>query len=62
MKVDLTPDNPIARKLSYPEIGDQLDAIYKTFKHLKNQGIDIGLDGDAWVKSVEDIKDKFPKQ
>ncbi len=49
------------RSRSYPVTDDQIDAIYKGFKYLKENGTDIGPDASAWVQSIEDIKTNFPK-
>lgn len=49
----------IARK--YPQIGDQLDDIYKALKALKDSGIDLGADGNAYVDSITQIKETYPK-
>lgn len=42
-------------------MGDQLDAIIKTFAHLQNQGIDIGQDGEELVEHSKWVKSKFAK-
>jgi len=49
------------RKDEYPDIGDQLDSIIKTLKHIKAGGVDIGTDGDELVAQVDAVKDKYPK-
>ena len=49
------------RKMEYPDVGDQLDAIIKTLKHIKAGGVDIGADGDELVAQVDAVKDKYPK-
>ena len=49
------------RKRHYPQIGDQLDRIFKTFKYLSDNGIDLGIDGNAWVAEIEAVKQEFPK-
>lgn len=43
-------------------IGDQLDAVIKTFKHLHKQGVDIGPDGLELVEHSDQIKAKFAKK
>lgn len=49
------------RVREYPEVGEQLDTFYKVLKHLKNLSIDIGLDGDSYIRNIDAIKAKFPK-
>lgn len=49
------------RLSEFPNIGDQLDIIYKTFKHLQANGIDLGEDGKQWVEKIDSVKAKFPK-
>lgn len=45
----------------YPEIGNQLDDIYKSLKTLKDSGIDLGVDGNNYVDSITNIKESNPK-
>ena len=49
------------RLLEYPDIGDQLDSIYKIFKKMKESGIDMGVDGDNWINKISNIKTSNPK-
>ena len=49
------------RKKEYPSYGDQLDLIYKMTKHLKENGLDIGIDGDNFLGLIEAVKIKHPK-
>lgn len=46
---------------NYPAIEDQLDSIFKTFKYLDSKGIDLGVDGKAWIEQIQSIKNKFDK-
>lgn len=43
-------------------VGDQLDAIIKTFAHLENQGVDIGEEGRELVAHSEWVKASFVKK
>ena len=43
-------------------VGDQLDAIIKTFAHLDNQGVDIGEEGRELVEHSQWVKAKFAKK
>lgn len=49
------------RKIEYPRVGPSLDAIMKTFKYLRDNGIDIGPDGNVWVDACLEVKNKIPK-
>lgn len=55
-------DHTRARKRSYPDMDDQLDAIFKMAKHLQEQGIDIGEDARNWINHIEGVKHAFPKK
>ncbi len=50
------------RRKRYAPTGDQLDSIYKGFKHLDGQGIDIGVDAKKWVDEITTIKEDHPKR
>ncbi len=50
------------RKKAYMPVGDQLDAIIKTFAHLENQGVDIGEEGRGLVAHSEWVKASFVKK
>lgn len=45
----------------YPDIGDQLDGIYKSLLAIKNSGINLGLEANAYLDSITNIKEQFPK-
>lgn len=45
----------------YPEIGNQLDGIYKSLLAIKNSGVDLGPEGDAYLDSITQVKEQFPK-
>lgn len=49
------------RERGYPKVGDQLDAIYKAFKHLQSSNVDIGDAGKGWVQVIDDVKSANPK-
>jgi hypothetical protein len=50
-----------SRKHAFPSPGDQVDAIAKTFKYMWDNGVDIGPDGEVFIKQLRDVKNKFPK-
>jgi hypothetical protein len=49
------------RRYAFPSVGDQLDAIAKTFKYMWDNGVDIGPVGEAFIKQLRDVKNRFPK-
>jgi hypothetical protein len=42
----------------YPNIGDQLDGIYKSLLAIKNSGVDIGPEGDEYLDSITQVKEQ----
>lgn len=49
------------RRAAYPQIGDQLDSLYKCLSYLSANGVEIGPDGQNWIDQIRSIKDKYPK-
>lgn len=49
------------RKGEYPSSGDQLDAVFKLAKALKDAGIELPADTLAWIDQCQAVKDKYPK-
>ena len=49
------------RAEQYSSMGDQLDQIIKTFKHLKTNGIDIGTDAEELISMSDAVKSEYPK-
>ncbi len=49
------------RMKAYPEIGNQLDAIFKLAKSLQAQGIALPSDTLNWLDAVQSVKDAYPK-
>lgn len=54
------PYEPLRAK-EYPPINDQLDAIFKIAKELKNQGIYLPEEALNWIDQCQSVKDKYPK-
>lgn len=60
------PDQPqynytYYRMQDYPEVGAQLDAIFKMAKALEAQGIELPADALEWIAKVQAVKDTYPK-
>lgn len=49
------------RRSKYPEKDDQIDAIWKTFRYLSDNGVDLGPDGKEMLDTIFAIKEKYPK-
>lgn len=62
LKANISIGHSAPRKKAYMPIGDQLDAIVKTFSHLESQGIDIGDEGRELVEHSKWVKAKFTKK
>lgn len=45
----------------YPKTDPQLDGIFHALKALRDQGIDLGVGGNAYVDSILSVKEKYPK-
>ncbi|MFW8567357.1 hypothetical protein [Orrella sp. 11846] len=50
------------RQQAYPKIGDQLDAIFKLAKHMKDSGEELPTEVTEWLDRCQAVKDKFPKR
>lgn len=49
------------RRELYPDEVEQLDAIWKIFAKLQEQGIDLGEEGTATLERIKLIKSSIPK-
>jgi len=61
-KAELNATADIKRREAYPEIGDQLDAIWKQIAKLKADGIVIDVDADSELSKIIAIKKKYKKE
>lgn len=52
---------PYEQARIYPNPNDQLDSIYKSLKTLMDSGLDLGVEGNAYVDSITEIKETYPK-
>lgn len=61
LKIHHQPNNHAERRQrEYPDIGDQLDAVYKLARHLQEQGQQLPPDVDKWVAQCRAVKEKYP--
>lgn len=61
MKIKHKEDYRPLRQGRYPNIGDQLDAIYKGFDSIQKQGIALPQETLDWMSEIKEIKDTFKK-
>lgn len=61
MKVKVSVDVIEARARSYPDVGEQLDAIMKLASHLDSVGLDLPASVREWIAKCQEIKRKYPK-
>lgn len=62
MKIKHKEDYRPLRQGKYPAIGEQLDAIYKGFVALKEQGIQLPQETLDWMSEIQSIKSTFKKE
>ena len=56
-------ENPIPlRQKSYPPVGDQLDALYKGFKVMQEQGQTLPVSITQWLDDITQVKETFKKE
>ena len=49
------------RKAAYPDIGDQLDALWKIIEKLVDDNVDIGDEGYEMLDQIQTVKTTYPK-
>jgi len=49
------------RRNAYPDVGEQLDALYKLAAALRAQGISLPDEVQQWIESCAEVKQRFPK-
>ena len=54
------PYAPLRAK-AYPDIRDQLDAVFKLANALRDQGIDLPPETLDWIDRCQRVKDTYPK-
>lgn len=61
MKITVEESYQKLRSMAYPSLPDQLDAIFKMAKQLKESGIELPADTVEWMQNCQKVKDTFPK-
>ena len=52
---------PYTETRIYPGLDEQLDGVYKSLKAIKDSGVDLGTEGNAYVDSITAVKEASPK-
>lgn len=53
-------DHAERRRREYPDIGDQLDAVYKLARKLREQGHQLPPETEQWIDHCQEVKTKYP--
>lgn len=61
MKIHHKGDYAARRRAEYPEIGEQLDAVYKLASQLRARGEQMPPEVDLWIDAVDEVKKTYPK-
>lgn len=61
MKIRHSEPHGPRRKAAYPDIGDQLDAVFKMAKALAELGIQLPDETMQWIHDCERIKRAYKK-
>jgi hypothetical protein len=62
MKIIHYDDHVKARAAAYPDVGDQLDALWKLFNHLYEAGEFPVPAAQAMRERLADVKARYPKK
>lgn len=60
MIINHSRDYREARKDAYPDIGDQLDAVFKLAQYLQDVGHALPPDVRHWITQCAQVKDEYP--
>lgn len=61
MKITVQQDYAELRKANYPATGEQLDALFKLARAMREAGVDMPAEVVAWIEDCQSIKDLYPK-
>jgi len=62
MKITHSPDPRPKRKAEYPDIGDQLDAIWKAIDALVEDGAMVPVETVEMLAKIKAVKGKYAKK
>jgi|GEM_PF-3529591 len=60
MRIKGSKEPAVRRLQNYPPIGNQLDAIYKGFQALRQQGFQLPEETIAWLDRIAAVKEQNP--
>lgn len=60
-RVRHTADYAAKRRAEYPQVGDQLDQVWKVIEALKSRGTQLPAEADAMLGSIQATKARYPK-
>lgn len=61
MKIRHDPDYRPLRKQAYPPVGDQLDAVMKLAQAMRNTGVELPPEVNAWIDKCQQVKATYRK-
>jgi len=61
LKIRHREDYRALRRKAYPDIGEQLDAIYKLAVALKDNGMTLPKESEHWVARIAEVKNTYRK-
>lgn len=61
MKIQHDEDYRKLRREAYPPMGEQLDAVVKLAQAMREQGVELPPETEAWINRCLAVKSKFPK-
>lgn len=60
MIINHSRDYREVRKAEYPDIGDQLDAVFKLAQYLQDLGHPLPPETRHWIEQCQQVKDQYP--
>lgn len=48
------------RRQAYPNMGEQLDAVFKLAQYLQGKGHDLPAEVQQWIANCKEVKERFP--
>ena len=61
MKIRHREDYRKLRRQAYPDVGEQLDAIYKLAVALKVNGMTVPNEAETWMEKIAEVKNTYRK-
>lgn len=61
MKIKVPGDYRQARRAAYPDLAEQLDAVWKTLGALQASGVELAPATQEMLDGIRGVKARFPK-